>query len=170
MMALINIALYWSKAKLEFLVLGWSVVVQTDFHVKPTSKLLGLGWCCLAWLQGYDNNDIQLQIVTDSYRQLQIVIDSYRQLQIVTDSYRKLEIVIVTITPLRKTQMLGHTIAWLKILSKMILWNMVLITVMAIEARIKDKDIIATIIQRNQLTSFQKVSENYNSQLLQCRS
>ena len=42
--------------------------------------------------------------------------------------------------------MLGHTIAWLKILSKMILWNMVLITVMAIEARIKDKDIIATII------------------------
>ena len=87
MMALINIALYWSKAKLEFLVLGWSVVVQTDFHVKPTTKLLGLGWCCLAWLQGYDNNDIQLQIVTDSYRQLQIVTDSYRQLQKVRDSY-----------------------------------------------------------------------------------
>ena len=35
------------------------VVVQTDFHVKPTTKLLwvafGLGCCCLAWLWGYDN-------------------------------------------------------------------------------------------------------------------
>ena len=37
---------------------GW-VVVQTDFHVKPTTKLLWvafeLGCCYLAWLWGYDN-------------------------------------------------------------------------------------------------------------------
>ena len=52
-MALINIALYCSKA--EIIV----PVVQTDFRVKPTTKLLwvafGLGCCCLAWLWGYDN-------------------------------------------------------------------------------------------------------------------
>ena len=38
---------------------GGVVVVQTNFHVKPTTKLLwvafGLGCCCLAWLWGYDN-------------------------------------------------------------------------------------------------------------------
>ena len=37
--------------KEEFL---WWVVVQTDFHVKPTTKLLwvavGLGWVAVAWL------------------------------------------------------------------------------------------------------------------------
>ena len=41
---------------------GWGGVVQTDFHVKPTTKLLwvafGLGCCCLAWLWGYDNIEI----------------------------------------------------------------------------------------------------------------
>ena len=43
---------------MEFL---WWVggVVQTDFHVNPTTKLLwvafGLGCCFLAWLWGYDN-------------------------------------------------------------------------------------------------------------------
>ena len=46
---------------------GWwwgGGVVQTDFRVKPTTKLLlvafGLGCCCLAWLWGYDNNKCQL--------------------------------------------------------------------------------------------------------------
>ena len=38
---------------------GGGVVVQTDFRVKPTTKLLwvafGLGCCCLALLWGYDN-------------------------------------------------------------------------------------------------------------------
>ena len=38
---------------------GGGGLVQTDFHVKPTTKLLwvafGLGCCCLAWLWGYDN-------------------------------------------------------------------------------------------------------------------
>ena len=32
--------------------------MQTDFHGKPTTKLLwvafGLGCCCFAWLWGYD--------------------------------------------------------------------------------------------------------------------
>ena len=47
--------------KLEFRV-GWGGgVVQTDFRVKPTTKLLwvafGLGCCCLAWLWGYDNKN-----------------------------------------------------------------------------------------------------------------
>ena len=62
-MALINIALYCSKAEIRVPVVGWVVVgggvVQTDFRVKPTTKLLwvafGLGCCCLAWLWGYDN-------------------------------------------------------------------------------------------------------------------
>ena len=62
MMALVNIALYCSKAEIRVPVVGWWVgwVVQTDFHVKPTAKLLwvafGLGCCCLAWLGGYDNS------------------------------------------------------------------------------------------------------------------
>ena len=67
-MALINIALYCSKAEIRVPVVGWGGVggggggvVQTDFHVKPTTKLLwvafGLGCCCLAWLWGYDNNN-----------------------------------------------------------------------------------------------------------------
>ena len=62
-MALVNIALYCSKAEIRVPVVGWVVVVvvvvQTDFRVKPTTKLLwvafGLGCCCLAWLWGYDN-------------------------------------------------------------------------------------------------------------------
>ena len=40
---------------------GGGGVVQTDFRVKPTTKLLwvafGLGCCCLAWLWGYDNSN-----------------------------------------------------------------------------------------------------------------
>ena len=45
--ALVNIALYCSKTKVEF-----PVIVQTDFHVKPTTKLLGVafGWVAVAWL------------------------------------------------------------------------------------------------------------------------
>ena len=47
------------RLKVEFLVGG--VVVQTNNHVKPTTKLLwvafGLGCCCLAWLWGYDNTN-----------------------------------------------------------------------------------------------------------------
>ena len=52
-MALINIALYCSKADIR-VPGGGGGVVQTDFRVKPTTKLLciafGLGCCCLAWL------------------------------------------------------------------------------------------------------------------------
>ena len=52
-MALVNIALCCSKAEIGVPVgWWWGGVVQTDFHVKPTTKLLwvafGLGW-------GYDN-------------------------------------------------------------------------------------------------------------------
>ena len=51
-MALVNIALCCSKAEIGVPVGWWGGVVQTDFHVKPTTKLLwvafGLGW-------GYDN-------------------------------------------------------------------------------------------------------------------
>ena len=64
-MALLNIALYCSKAEIRVPVVGWGGggggggVVQTNFRVKPTTKLLwvafGLGCCCLAWLWGYDN-------------------------------------------------------------------------------------------------------------------
>ena len=60
-MALINIAMYCFKAEIRVPVVGGGVVVvvQTDFRVKPTTKLLwvafGLGCCCLAWLWGYDN-------------------------------------------------------------------------------------------------------------------
>ena len=69
-MPLANIALYCSKA--ERRVPGWwgGVVVQTDFHVKPTTKLLwvafGLGCCCLAWLWGYDNLSLGKCCASDS--------------------------------------------------------------------------------------------------------
>ena len=47
-MALVNIALCCSKAEIGVpVVVGWwGGVVQTDFHVKPTTKLHGLllGW------------------------------------------------------------------------------------------------------------------------------
>ena len=66
-MALINFVLYCSKAGIRVpVVVGWwggvgGGVVQTDFRVKPTTKLLwvafGLGCCCLAWLWGYDNSN-----------------------------------------------------------------------------------------------------------------
>ena len=63
MMALVNIALYCSKAETRDPGWWWwvvvVVVVQTDIRVKPTTKLLwvafGLGCFCLAWLWGYDN-------------------------------------------------------------------------------------------------------------------
>ena len=39
-------------------------MVQTNNHVKPTTKLLwvafGLGCCCFAWLWGYDNLDCRI--------------------------------------------------------------------------------------------------------------
>ena len=60
-MVLVNIALYCSKAEIRVPVVvgGGCGVVQTNFRVKPTTKLLwiafGLGCCCLAWLWGYDN-------------------------------------------------------------------------------------------------------------------
>ena len=55
-MTLINIALYCSKAEIRGPG-GWGGggggVVQTNFRVKPTTKLLwvafGSGCCCLAW-------------------------------------------------------------------------------------------------------------------------
>ena len=63
-MPVANITLYCSKAERK--VPGWwvdgggGVVVQTNFRVKPTTKLLWvafeLGCCCLAWLWGYDNS------------------------------------------------------------------------------------------------------------------
>ena len=69
-MALIKTAVYCSKAEIRVPV-GWVgggvrvmvlVVVQTDFRVKPTTKLLwiayGLGCCCLAWFWGYDNSSV----------------------------------------------------------------------------------------------------------------
>ena len=59
-MAQVNIALYSSEAEIRVSGGGGVVVVvQTDFRVKPTTKLLwvafGIDCCCLAWLWGYDN-------------------------------------------------------------------------------------------------------------------
>ena len=51
-MALVNIALYCSKAGIRVPVVGWwwgGVVMQTDFRVKPTTQLL-LGWVAVAWI------------------------------------------------------------------------------------------------------------------------
>ena len=73
-MALINIALYCSKAEIRNPG-GWGGVVvvlevQTNFRVKPTTKLLlvafGLVCCCLAWHWGYDN--LQLEVKQHKYK------------------------------------------------------------------------------------------------------